>query len=140
MTFRPVLTRTLRFATAAALLLGPVVTPAAKAPKPPTDLTGDWFGTFKAGHDTGTVFLTFSQTVASGTFTGTATPDSGGTFTVSGNYVMNGRKIASGDALVDDGGGATPNTVKGKASETGTELKLTFKSVDGKAKVTLSPD
>lgn len=113
---------------------------AAKNPKPPSDLTGDWVGVFKDGHDTGTLFFTFNQTGATGTFTGQALINGGGMVNVTGTYVMNGRKIESGDAMVDDGSGIDQETLTGKTTSGLSELKLTFKDSSGKVKLTLTPD
>ncbi len=106
-----------------------------KAPKPPADISGTWYGDFKAGKDTGTVDLSVTQYGADCTFTATAHGDDGSTVYVNGTLVMNGSK-AEGDATIDDGSIITAG-VKGKISEKSGALKLTFSSADGKAKVTL---
>lgn len=140
MSIRPATVRAFQLATLAVMVLAPVLTPAAKTPPPPTNLNGAWTGTYKAGSEKGTVSFQFVQSADTGSFTGVATPNmGGGTVDVSGNYTMSGRKIADGDALVDDGSGAEPATLSGKASKTGSELKMTFTDPSGhKAKVTLT--
>ena len=138
MTIRMAVVRALQFVTVAALLLGPAITLASKVPKPPSDLTGTWTGTYKAGSDRGTISLLFSQTADTGVFTGAAYDDSGGILTITGGYTMDGRKLATGNAFVDDGSGGTGWAVTGKASKTNIDLKLTFKAPGEKAKVTLT--